>query len=70
MQKESMTMLWKYIKKHTDKHYRKAARKYLLARVICNTVAEAANQLDMDYDTLRGELSENLWDNIMGYLKK
>ena len=57
-------------KKRTDKYYRNAAHKYLLARVICNTVAEAANTLDMDYDTLRGELYEEPWDDIMGYLKR
>lgn len=56
-------------KKRTDKYYRNGAHKFLLARVICNTVAEAANKLDMDYDTLRGEFYDEPWDDIMGYLK-
>ena len=56
-------------KKRTDKYYRNGARKFLMARVICNTVAEAANKLKMDYDTLRGELYDEPWDDIMGYLK-
>ena len=55
--------------KRTDKYYRNGARKFLLARVIYNTIAEAANELNMDYDTLRGELYEEPWDDIMGYLK-
>lgn len=60
----------KRYKKRTDKYYRNGARRFLMARVICNTVAEAANKLDMDYDTLRGELYDEPWDDIMGYWKR
>ena len=56
-------------KKHQDKYYINSAHKYLMARVICNTVIEAANRLDMDYDNLRKELYEESWDDVMGYQK-
>ena len=57
-------------KRRQDKYYRNGARKYLMARVICKTVTDAANKLDIDYDTLRKELYEEHWDGVMGYQKR
>ncbi len=56
----------KKFKKYTDKYYRNGARKWLLARVICSTLAIAAGeQLNID----PAQLSKDLipYDEAMGY---
>ncbi len=59
----------KQFEKHTDKYYLNAARKWLLARVICNSVAEAESKLNLDPGQLHKELYKEPWDDVMGYQK-
>jgi hypothetical protein len=51
--------------KKFDKHYKYGAKKWLLARVICSTVTEAAMQLNMNWEQLYKDLVE--FDKAMGY---
>ena len=55
--------------KHMDKYYLNGARKWLLARVICRSVAEAQNRLGLDPGQLYKELNKEPWDEAMGYQK-
>jgi hypothetical protein len=61
--------LAKYLK-HTDKYYVNSARKWLYARVLCKSVAEAERKLGMSLGRLNKELYEEPWDLVMGYNKK
>jgi hypothetical protein len=56
--------------KHTDKYYLNSARKWLYARVLCKSVAEAERKLGLSLGRLNKELYAEPWDLVMGYNKR
>lgn len=56
--------------KVTDKYYKSGARKWLYARVLCGSVAEAERQLSMGQNRLNQFLYDEPWDSVMGYRKR
>jgi hypothetical protein len=55
--------------KHTDRYYLNGAKRWLEARVLRKSVAEAERELQMDQSELNKYLYKNPWDDVMGYQK-
>ena len=56
--------------KITDKYYRTGARRWISARVIYSSVAEAERKLHLALGTLNQYFSREPWDEVMGYKKR
>lgn len=55
--------------KHTDKYYITGAKRWLMARVICLSVAEAERRLNLALGDLNKYFNREPWDKAMGFQK-
>ena len=59
----------KRFKKITDKYYKTGAKRWISARLIYSSVAEAERELHLALGSLNRYFNREPWDEVMGYQK-